>query len=189
MTHGELPADAERFLDEVRRGLGPLDEDERTDVIAELRSHFVERKAQGKADLLAGFEDPATLAASFVSERALRGALSQGTPWAFVRALITSAGSSLALLFGLAPLLLAQVVALFCILTAALKPFSPSDFGLWVGNGNFYVGRRTPEAHEILGWWGIPVLVVAGVLLFWGSSRLLRSLVRSRLARHRLRWS
>ena len=180
-----LPAETERFLAEVRRGLGSIDAAERDDVIAELRSHFAERMAQGKANLLEGFEDPATLAASFVSERALRGALSQGTPWAFSRAILISARDSLALLFALVPLVLAQLVAFFFVLTAALKPFAPGDFGLWVGNGNFYVGHGSPSVHEVLGWWGVPVLLAAGVILFWLSNRGLRALARWRLASHR----
>lgn len=181
-----LPPEAERFLKEVRRGLGSLDAQERDDVIEELRSHLCDRVAQGKADPLQGFEDPAQLAASFVSERALRGALSQGTPWVVARAILVSARDSLTLLFALVPLVLVQVVAFFLVLTAVLKPFSPAEFGLWVGNGNFYVGRSTPSAHEVLGLWGIPILLLAGVLLFWASSRGLRALAISRLASHRL---
>ncbi len=181
-----LPPEAERFLKEVRRGLGSLDADERDDVIEELRSHLCDRMAQGKSDLLDGFEDPATLAASFVSERALRGALSEGTPWVVARAILMSARDSLALLLTLVPLVLLQIIAFFVVLTAVLKPFSPSEFGLWVGNGNFYVGRSSPSAHEVLGFWGVPILLFTGVLLFWASNRGLRALARSRLASHRL---
>jgi Protein of unknown function (DUF1700) len=180
-----LPADVERFLKEVRRGLGSMDAAERDDVIEELRSHFIERQTQGKANLLDGFEDPQTMAASFVGERALRGALSQGTPWAFLRALVISARNSLLAFFVLIPLVLAQVIAFFCVLTAALKPFAPAEFGLWVGHGNFYVGRGTPSGHEVLGWWGVPILLVIGVVLFWVSNRALRAVARRRLQSHR----
>ena len=183
----KLPETAEHYLRDVRRGLGTLDARERDDVIAELRSHLLERKGQGKNDLLEGFEDAASLARDFVSERALEGALSRGTPWAFVRAILVSAGESLVTLAALVPLVLLQIVAFFSLLTAALKPFSPGDFGLWVGEGQLYVGRRSPTVHEVLGWWGMPVLVVFGVVLFWASSRGLRALARSRLAAHRLR--
>lgn len=180
-----LPGDAERFLKEVRRGLGALDAAERDDVVEELRSHMLERLAQGKPDVLDGFEEPATLAASFVSERALRGALASGTPWSVSRALLISARDSIAVLFALVALVLVQLVAFFLILTAALKPFAPKDFGLWTGNGNFYVGRGTPSATEVLGWWGIPVLLSVGVLLIWLSNRGLRALARWRLSTRR----
>jgi uncharacterized membrane protein len=176
-----VSAEAERFLKEVRRGLGPLQTDERDDVIEELRSHLIERAAQGQVDVLAGFEDPSTLAASFVEERALRGALSAGTPWAHARAILGSTGDSLLLLCALVPLVLGQLVAALVVLTATLKLFAPSEFGVWVGPGAFYVGRATPLAHEVLGLWGFPVLLAVGVLLFWMSSRGLRALARSRL--------
>lgn len=178
-----LPPEAEKFLKEVRRA---MDSEERDDVIDELRSHLCDRVAQGRSDPLEGFEDPAELAAGFVSERALRGALSQGTPWSMARAILVSAKNSLTLLFALGALVLVQVVAFCFVLTAVLKPFSPSELGLWVGNGNFYVGRSTPAAHEVLGLWGIPILLFVGVLLFWASTRGLRALARSRLASHRL---
>jgi hypothetical protein len=134
-----------------------------------------------------GFEDPSTLAASFVEERGLRGALSAGTPWAHAHAILGSTRDSLLLLFALVPLVLGQIVALLVVLTATLKLFSPSEFGLWVGPATFYVGRATPTAHEVLGLWGFPVLLTVGVLLFWTSSRGLRALARSRLAATRTR--
>jgi hypothetical protein len=98
--------------------------------------------------------------------------------------LIAARDSLLALLVAF-PLLLAQLVAFFCVLTAALKAFSPSEFGLWIGNGSFYVGRRSELAHEVLGSWGIPVLLLAGLLIFWGSTRALRALVTWRLGSYR----
>ncbi len=180
-----LPEHAEQFLKELRRGLGAMAPDEREDVVQELRSHLLERQAQGRTDLLAGFESAQDLAASFVAENALRGALAVGTPWAFGRALLVAARDSLLALFLLFPLLLTQIVAFFCVLTAVLKAFSPADFGLWMGNGSFYVGRRSELAHEVLGNWGVPVLLLAGLLLFWGSNRALRALASWRLRSYR----
>lgn len=184
----QLPADAERYLRDVRRGLGALDAHERDDVIAELRSHLLERAAQGKTALIEGFEEPSQLAASFVAEHALSSALAEGTPWSSARAILGSARDSVVLLGVLAALVLVQIVAFFVVLTATLKPFAPNEFGLWVGPHTFYVGRSSPGATEVLGFWGIPLLLLVGVTLFWSSNRALRALARSRLAATRRRW-
>lgn len=178
----ELPQAAEDFLKKVRQGLGTLGHAERDEIVNELRAHLLDRQAQGKVDVLDGFEPPEMLASNFVAEYALRGALAQGTSWALGRALLIAARDSLLGLFVLVPLLLAQITALCFLVTAALKPFMP-EMGLWVGQGNFYVGvnNGNPAIREVLGWWGVPVLAISGVLLFWISNRAMRALVRWRL--------
>ncbi len=174
---------ADEFLRKVRQGLASLPTVEQEEIVAELRSHLLERQSQGNPDPLAGFETPERLAAEFVAEYSLRGALAQGTSWALGKALFTAARDSVLGLLVLMPLVLLQVSALLVLLTAVLKPFVPGKVGLWVGNGNFYVGvdQQLAGVHEVLGWWGIPVLAVTGVLLFWVSNRAMLALVRWRL--------
>lgn len=177
-----LPPECERYLREVAKGLGPLSDAERAEVLEELSSHFRDRLAQGKADPLQGFEPATSLAAAFVGERALHGALAQGTSWALVRALRIAGRDSLLALGAVLPLVLVHVVAVGFVVTGALKPFAPERLGLWVGGGNFYVGEGRAGLTEVLGWWGVPVLMVTGALLFWVANRGLRALVRWRLA-------
>ena len=174
---------ADVFLRKVRQGLASLPAAEQEDLIAELRSHLVERQSQGRPDPLAGFETPEQLAADLVAEYALRGALARGTSWALGQALFVAARDSLLGLFVLLPLLILQLAALLLLLSAALKPFFPGHVGLWTGDGQFFVGIAKPHAgmHEALGWWAIPVLAAAGALLFWLSNRAMLALVRWRL--------
>ena len=181
----ELPDYAEKFLKQLRRGLGSLTPQEREEIVAELRIHLLDRQAQGKTDLLSGFEPPEDLAATFVSERALRGALGQGTPWALSRALLISARDSIVTLLLFLPLALLQISAFVLLLAAVLKPFMPKQMGLWVGNGSFYVGASdgNPAVREILGWWGVPVLGISGIFVFWIANRAMQALARRRLRR------
>ncbi len=178
-----LPTPAEEFLLRVHRGLGALGPAERDDIVAELRAHLLDRQAEGNADLLTGFGAPESLAASYLTEHSLRGALARGTSWALGRALWIAARDSTVSLFGLLPLVVMQLAAVAAIVTAALKPFMPLELGLWVGGGSFYVGPRSanPAIHEVLGAWGVPVLACSGVILFWASNRAMRALVRWRL--------
>jgi uncharacterized membrane protein len=179
-----LPSEAERYLKELGQGLASLPPTERAEILAELRAHLAERAARGGAPL-AGFEPAETLAASFLSERALRGALAQGGAVALGRALLAAGRESVLALLGFLPLLLLQLAGLVCLAVAVLKPFMADRVGLWVGPGNFHVGVNVagrPELHEVLGWWGIPVLAVTGALLSWASTRAMRALARRRLA-------
>lgn len=180
-----LPDDAERYLQRVQRGLAKLDPVDRDEIVEELRSHLIDRQAEGRTDLLEGFDPPEDLAASFVSDHALRGALASGTTWALGRALLGAARDNLVSILILVPVAVGHVIAFGCLLTAALKPFKPRDMGLWIGEGTFFIGSATekPGVREVLGWWGIPVLAASGIFLFWISNRLLWVLARKQLRR------
>lgn len=180
-----LPDDAERYLQAVRRGLSELDPDDQDEIVEELRSHLLDRRAEGREDILEGFESPDDLAANFVSDHALRGALVTGTSWALGRAIWAATRDNLIPIVLLLPLTIGHIVAFGCVITAVLKPFRPHDMGLWVGDGNFHVGSGSekPGVHEVLGWWGIPILMGTGIFLFWISNRILRVLAQRQLRR------
>lgn len=183
MKSTPAPLTIDTFLRRMRQGLAALPAAEQEEIVAELRSHLLERQRRGEADPLAGFEPPEELAANFVAEHALRGALAQGTSWALGKALLVTARTSLLRLFALALLTLLQLCGLLVLFTAALKPFRPDQMGLWVGRGHFYVGvdHQVAGVHEVLGWWGLPVFLVVGVLLVWLPTRTMFALVRRRL--------
>ena len=177
-------AATDHYLRIVRQGLASLPVTEREDILAELRSHLSERWEQGSGDPLVGFDPPEKLAAEFVTEYALRGALAQGTSWALGRALLIAGRDGALGLLVLLPLLILQLSAAGLLLAAVLKPFLPDHVGLWVGGGRFYagiVGQADGVTHEALGWWSIPVFAVVGGLLFWLPNRAMLALVRWRL--------
>lgn len=179
-----LPTEAERYLAQLRMALSPLGEAEREEIVAEVRSHLLDRVASGKGALLDGFDAPETYAAEFLAERSLRGALAQGTSWALGRALLIGARDSLLALFVLLPLVVMQLAGACLVVLAALKPFLPHQIGMFEGPRGFALGFVSPEpldARELLGWWAIPAFIVGGALLFLASNRALRALARWRL--------
>ena len=178
-----LPSEAETYLRRLRQGLSSLSAPERDEILDELRLHLVERQAAGRADLLAGFEPADTLAASFVQERELRGALARGTSWALGRALLVAARDSVLALIVLLPLVILQLVGAALIVLAVVKLFDPGDVGLWVGDGQIILGLPS-DSHglrEVLGWSAIPAFIVSGLVLLIASNRAMRLLVRWRL--------
>ena len=79
------------------------------------------------------------------------------------------------------------------ILSAVLKPIFSKQIGLWIGPCVFNFGIHEAgrygcgeglllatgsPAHEVLGWWYIPVALAIGCLFIWGTTTLLRKLVR-----------
>lgn len=182
-----LPPDAERWLAELARHLAPLDPPARSELLAELRSHLEERAAQGAGDLLAPFGRAEDYAALFVEEQALRGALARGGPIALGRALLGGA-RRLAWWYAVLSLALVQLLGGVLVLLAALKLAFPAQVGLFVHGRALQLGATfggAPEGVELLGWWAVPLFLLAGALALWASLAALRGLARWRLARLR----
>ncbi|HYG68991.1 MAG TPA: hypothetical protein VD838_15085 [Anaeromyxobacteraceae bacterium] len=180
---------AERWLRALRQALSALPDDERDDLVAEVRSHLADRAARGDADVLAGFAEPEAYAAEFLEERALSGALAQGASWALGSALLSGARTG-AILLAVVPLAVLHVVATALVVLAAAKPLFPGHVGVFVGDAGPWVigawsGAAETGVRELLGWWAVPVFGLGGALLLWAANRALRAVARRRLARVR----
>jgi uncharacterized membrane protein len=182
-----LPRDVEDYLKELRLALSPLGGAERDEIVAEVRTHFADRIAQGRGELLAEFPSAESYAAAFVAERSLVAALVEGTPWALSRALWVGRVQRAFSLAAAVPLGLVQLCAITLVILGALKPVVFDHIGLWRGpRGLAVLGYASdPEGHEILGWWGIPVFILGGALLFVLAHRAQVALARRRLRRIR----
>jgi uncharacterized membrane protein len=182
-----LPPDVERYLKELRLALSPLGTEERDEIAAELRTHFEERIAQGRGELLSDFPSAESYAAAFVAERSLVSALVEGTPWAVSRSLWVGRVARAFSLAAAVPLGLVQLCAITLVILGALKPIFSDRIGLWLGpRGTGAIGYLgDPQAHELLGWWGVPLFIGGGALLFVLAHRAQVALARRRLLRVR----
>jgi uncharacterized membrane protein len=188
MTGAALPLEAEQFLQKLRVGLRRLPREERDEIVAEIRSHLLDRQASGKP-LLEGFGDGQQYAAQFVAEGALRGALIEGSSLALAQALLRGARKGAAA-FVVLPVVAVQLFGAALVACGILKPFLPSRIGLFVdGAGAFaslgIVGGDLRALHEVLGFWSIPLFLLAGIALLWGGHRVLEWLASARLRRSR----
>ena len=186
MSTETLPSEAEEFLRQLRLGLATLPQEERDDIIAEVRSHLRDRHAKGKSPLLAGFEDAQTYASRFVSEMALRGALARGTSVELGKALLTGAATGIAMLLTVVPLVIVQLLGGALVIAGALKPFMPSRVGLFVDmEGKFVAlgacGGDVGILRELLGFWAMPLFIIGGICFLWLGNRALRFLANRRL--------
>ena len=175
----------ERYLDELRRNLRPLPEDERSDAVREIESHIAEGRADGRptAAVLAGLGDARTLARAYVADYHLRvprqGVL--GSVARFALSSVFVSGSGLLSLF-VVPLLalltiLAGLLAVATPVLGILRTFGVA--GIVMGDSG---GWQVP----IL--WSFPaslVLAAAFAVLAWAGYKLLRAYLRLVLAGYR----
>jgi uncharacterized membrane protein len=176
---------AERYLDELRRNLRPLPEDERSDAVREIESHIAEGQADGRPAeaVLAGLGDARTLARAYVADYHLReprnGAL--GSVSRFLVSSVFVSGTGLLSLF-VVPLLalltsLAGLLAVASPVLGVLRTFGVP--GIVMGDSG---GWQVP----IL--WSFPASVALGVafaVLAWAGYKLLRGYLRLVLAGYR----
>lgn len=174
-----------RYLEDLRARLRDLDETERRDILDELRSHVRESAGHSGppddrqvADVIERLGSPKHLASLYLADRMLARAESSWSPWALMAGLIRAAALSSAGLFALVCLLVGYVVAISFFFAAVLKPFLPSKVGLWRLAGGEYslrLGFGTPVAgEELLGWWIVPLGLVAGAAAAWLAARMAR---------------
>jgi hypothetical protein len=175
----------DEFLKRFESALAPLPAEERTDLVAEIGGHLREREKGGAGDPLAGFGGPEEYAKSFLSERELAGALEKGGSVRLLRALARAARGGAEAVSVLA-LLLLHLFGLAFLACGVAKVVAPSHTGLFVdADGslrNLGFSGGYPGAHEVLGWWSLPLFLLAGAAILWGANRLLRTVVRRRLA-------
>jgi uncharacterized membrane protein len=177
---------AERYLEELRRNLRPLPEDERSDAVREIESHIAEGRADGRptAAVLAGLGDARTLARAYVADYHLRrvpreGAL--GSVGRFVLSSVFVSGTGL-LSFFVVPLvgLLTFLTGLLAVVTpilGVLRTFGVQ--GIVMGDSG---GWQVP----IL--WSFPAslaLAAAFAVLAWVGYKLLHGYLRLVLAGYR----
>ena len=167
-----MESKVEIYLDRVRAALRGLPARQIDDIMRELRAHASElAEGKGIEVALASLGDPVDLAKAYLAEsRIVQAECSSSTLLIFLglrHAGRTRAGrfvASVLYVFGYV-----NVVALW--LAAADKLLFPSRTGLWYSPGRWNSlalvtnGNAPPGAHQLLGWWLIPVAILAGWIL------------------------
>lgn len=180
MTEQRLDA----YLRELRtrlRGLADAGE-----IVEEIRSHVRDAGAD-VGTTLERLGSPAELASLYIAERS-------NSPWLLVRSLSRWATLSIGGFFALIGLLMGYGLAISFFLAALIKPFAPDRTGLWRLPGDEISlrmglgGLPPPGSEELIGWWIVPIGLVAGVLVLrliprfgrWATRRFRLALVVTR---------
>ena len=177
----------EDYLSRLRDRLRGLNRDDIRDIVEELRSHILDKAAAdgtvtaaGVDAALAALGSPDTLAGEYVTDNLLARAEVSRSPWRILESLFRWASLSVAGFL----VLLGSMVGYFLggafMWCAVLKLIHPQAAGLWAYrdiNGDpvysLRMGFASPPAgaKDVLGWWIMPIGLLAGCGLVILTSR------------------
>jgi hypothetical protein len=163
----------ETYLARVRVALRGLPERDIDDILRELRSHvneLVGKEGSGVDAALQSLGDPLDLAQTYRSENQMVRAQCSGSPLIILQGLRHASRSTLGRVTATALYVLGYFGMGTLWAGALEKLLAPSRGGLWYTPGDFWsitlvVGGNPPaDARELLGWWVVPIALLAG----WG---------------------
>ena len=179
MSREQGQAHLDTYLAQVHRHLRGLSDAEARETLAELRAHVLDR-TDGQLSpaaveaAIAALGSPRDVARLNVTERVASVMEADRSPLGVLRATGRLAGLSLHGLVVFLVSLAGYGLAAGFLLAAVVKPFAPERAGLWrladpKDDFSFSLGvvSHPPEAQELLGWWIIPIGLVAGAALAW----------------------
>lgn len=191
MTHDAAMAHLDTYLEQVRRGLRGLSEAEIREVLLELRAHVLD-KVEGHLTpnaveaALAALGNPREVARINVTERVAAVMETHRGFFGVLAAVVRLAGLSLAGFVLFLVSLFGYLIAAGFLVVAVWKPFQPDKVGFWhPAPGSFSLGTidTAQTSPELLGWWIIPIGLLAGLglgYLTWALDRFcIRAMVRS----------
>lgn len=173
----------DHYLRRLRWALQPLPEEDRGEIVAETRSHFLDREAQGVAveAIAAELGEPEVYARGFLENYEISTALAGGSVPRMLATASRWLGRGVVASLGFFLVLLLYLLAGSWGLVALLKPVFPDRVGFWTGEHVLAIGFVDPpstDAVEHLGYWLIPLALAAALLLWKLATVLLRRLLR-----------
>lgn len=191
MSHSpKVQATIDAYLVSLRRSLGELPAEDVNDILREIRGHILERaEAAGELNeeqlvaILRALGRPEDLGPLYQTESLARRARFSLSPSLILQTTMRWAMRSLAGFGVFLAGLTGYGIAAGLLLSAVLKPFFPSNVGLWTSAypASLHIGFETgtpPAARELLGWWIVPFGLVAGAGLFLLTTLFLRRMLR-----------
>lgn len=181
----ESQREIETYIRRLTGALQPLPGEERAAIATEVRSHLADCAARGAVALgraLEGMGVPELLARSYVEEYRLAGALERGSPLRLLAIVLGLTARGIAGFSGGLVVLALYVVGASFFLLAGAKFLEPANVGMWIAPDyfSFAVMPAPPQAfaHEVLGYWIVPLSVLLGVACLLGGTRLLHLIGR-----------
>lgn len=178
MNQAAGEAHLEVYLEQVRRLLRSLPTAETAEILAELRSHVLDR-VEGQLTperveaAIEALGSPRDVARANLAGRAEAKMDADRSLLAVPRAIGRLATVSLYGFFAFVVSLIGYAFGAGLLVTAIAKPFAPSHVGLWRSYGpnglslSLGVVDHPPAAQELLGWWIVPIGLGVGALSLW----------------------
>ena len=187
MTQAEmLQSRIDSYLAQLRRCLGELPPEEVRDILQEIRGHILDRaEASGELTeerlvaILKALGRPEEIAPLYQVDSVVAKARGSFSPRLVMRGIhrwsVVSGWGLVLFVLGV----VGYATGFSLMLTGVLKIIWPHEVGAWVGPGKFSIGTNSSlGAHDVLGWWLVPVGLGLGALVVMGTTRLLRWTLR-----------
>lgn len=183
MTAGTL---IDSYLTQLRTHLDSLTIAQREEIVREIAAHIrdsAEEPGASVDSVLARLGPADELAEQYRDGLLIRKASRSNSPFVLLRASLRLATKGV---FGIAVISMAvfgYAIGGGLVLTGVLKPIFPANTGVWfiddqfVSSGTLFPAPTLP-AHEVLGWWYIPLALILGSLLLLLTNYLIRKSLR-----------
>jgi uncharacterized membrane protein len=182
-----LQTRVDAYLMRLRRSLGELPAEDVNDILREIRSHILER-AEAAGDMtdetlmriLRELGQPEDIGPLYQADAMVARARSSFSPSLILRTTLRWGMRSVAGFVAFIAGIVGYSIAIGFFGCALLKPFLPDQIGLWMHPNGVSLGTISSQAtaHDLLGWWIIPVGLVVGALLLVWTTHFLRWLLR-----------
>ena len=178
----------ESYLANLRRYLRELPPEEINDILVEIRSHIIDR-AESAGDLtddkivaiLTALGRPEEIGPMYESQAMISRARASFSPTLILRTTMRWAMRSVAGFSVFLAGLTGYSMSLGFMMSALLKPVFPDRVGMWQHQGGgvtIGIVSDMPAARELLGWWIIPIGIIASAVLLVATTRFLRIMLR-----------
>jgi hypothetical protein len=171
-----------------------VNDEDALEIVEELRSHITD-KAAGSGEVtgtgvdaaLAALGSPEELASQCMTDELLARAEVSRSPVRIVESLFRWASLSVAGFLVLLGSMVGYFLGVVFMLCAVLKPFHPQTAGLWVfpdSTGDLAIslrlgfGSAPVGGKDVLGWWIVPIGLLAGCGLVMLTTRFALSCAR-----------
>jgi hypothetical protein len=159
------------YLTSLRTHLGPIAVAEREEIVREIGAHIrdsAEQSGAGVPAILARLGSAEDLAAQYREGLLIRRASLSFSPLVLLRATLRLATKGVSGVIVFFWGLFGYAIGAGMVLTALMKPFLPANTGVWFSREGRMLDTGVmfpppaPPAHEVLGWWYIPIMLILG---------------------------
>lgn len=158
------------YARKLRWALSALPEADRVGIVAEMRSHVLDRIDAGASvdEALAALGPPEEYARGFSDAYAVATAIASRQLPQLISAILYNVARSTAVAVSAVIIALAWLAAVMSVYVAALKLSDPTHVGLWRGEGFFFIGiiDDPSTGQELAGPW-LPAVALLLILIAW----------------------
>jgi uncharacterized membrane protein len=179
---------SETYLAELSNYLSPITLTEREDILREIAAHIRDSvDFDSPIDVvLTRLGSPRELAAQYRDGVLIRSASSSVSPITLLRATLRVAAKGTVGILVFFCGFIGYAVGVSFLLMGLLKPFIPASVGMWTSKTTTVWQTSGPTigiaanhpAHEVLGWWAIPVGLIGGAAVLVLTTLAIRLFLR-----------